>query len=656
MCGIAGIGASAGHQVNPVHLCDMIAMLSHRGPDASGLHVEPSVGLAHARLSIIDRAGGQQPMSNDDGSIWIAFNGEAFNFIELRNELIRQGCRFQTRSDTEVILRAYELEGEQAVHRLNGQWALAIWDRRSETLFLSRDRLGVRPLYYTRRPEGLLFASEIKALFAYPGVPRELDPEGLDNILTFWTTLAPRTAFRGIHELPPGHSLTWRRGEIRITRHWQMQYPLTESPAPERSVEAHLEMVRTRLTEATRLRLRADVPVGAYLSGGLDSSLIAALICELGHRPQTFSIAFDDHRVDERLHQRAVASALGTDHHELRCSNDDIAQVFPDVIWHAESPLLRTAPAPMFLLSKFARDNGHKVVLTGEGADETFGGYDIFKEAKVRRYIAQNPASPRRPLLLGRLYPYMHDLHRQSPAYLQAFFHATGRDLASPFFSHMPRWAMTSRLKMFLSDDFRAAVGNYDGYGELASRLPAEYPRWDPLCQAQYLEASYLLPGYILSSQGDRMAMAHSVEGRHPFLDPDVVACGAALPARLKMKVLEEKHVLKTLARDLLPASIWRRPKQPYRAPDASLFFGEQPPEYVKALLAPSNIRKSGVFNPDAVDRLVRKFESKKAIGHRDTMALTAILSTELLVDRFVTHFGKVSHGHAHARLAAVYR
>ena len=270
MCGIAGLCAARGYGIEPDRLASMIAMLDHRGPDDRGLHIEPAAGLAHARLSIIDVSGGAQPMSNEDGSLWITFNGEIFNYLELREELVARGHHFGSLSDTEVILHLYEEHGAEAVHRLNGQWAFAIWDSRERTLFLSRDRLGVRPLFYTVCGDQLLFASEIKALFAHPEVSREIDPLGLDNVFTFWTTLAPRTIFKGIHELPPGHSLTWRDGRMTVARHWQPTFAPRASTHTSDAQDR--EQLLDLLTSATRLRLRSDVPVGAYVSGGLDSS------------------------------------------------------------------------------------------------------------------------------------------------------------------------------------------------------------------------------------------------------------------------------------------------------------------------------------------------------------------------------------------------
>jgi asparagine synthase (glutamine-hydrolysing) len=655
MCGIAGIAGRHRGSTDPTVLSDMIGALQHRGPDARGIHVDGPVGLGHSRLSIIDLADGQQPMSNDEGSIWITFNGEIFNFVELRAELALKGYRFRTRCDTEVLLRLYEAEGPGMVDRLNGQWAFAIWDTRSETLFLSRDRLGVRPLFYAVTPSAFLFASEIKALLRHPDVSRELDVAGLDHVFTFWSTLAPRTLFRQVKELPPGCSLVWHGGAIAISRHWEPAFPASYDGCPPEGACA--EELLARLTEATRIRLRSDVPVGAYLSGGLDSSVVATLAARFAGGPtQTFSIAFEDTEFDESALQRQVAAALGTPHHELRCSEADIAGAFPDMVWHAEQPLLRTAAAPMFLLSRLARAHGCKVVLTGEGADEVLGGYDIFKEAKVRRFVARNPESRWRPLLLRRLYPYQRQLQRQPAAYLTAFFHASAADAASPFFSHLPRWRLTSRLKGFFSDAVRSALHGHDSYRDGYDRLPAAYHGWDPFCQAQYLETTQLLPGYILSSQGDRAAMAHSVEARHPFLDRHVVAFAAGLPPAMKLKVLDEKHLLKIAAGHLVPDAVRRRPKQPYRAPDGKAFFGRRRPAFVDDLLSPDQVRRDGLFNPEPVAQLVRKFREGRATGVKDNMALVGILSTQILVDRFVNHAGKVSHAGLQAGSAELHR
>ena len=584
-------------------------------------------------------------MSNGDGSLWITFNGEIFNYIELRSELIGKGHRFETQSDTEVILHMYADMGERCVEYFNGQWAFAIWDTRQQKLFLSRDRVGVRPLFYARTPGGVVFASEMKSILAHPDIRREIDLETLDRVFTFWSGLSPRTMIKGIQELPPGHSMVIADGKVRTWPYWQLDYSSIDFGM---STEYCAGRVLELLGDATRIRLRSDVPVGAYLSGGLDSSIISALARNhSGDRLKTFSVTFQDGEFDESDFQQDVIDMLQTEHRSVRCSYQDICDVFPKVVWHAETPLLRTGPAPLFLLSDLVNRDGYKVVLTGEGADEFFGGYDIFKEAKIRRFWAVNPGSHWRPILLKRLYPYLKNIQAQSNAYLSAFFHVKPEDLASEFFSHLPRWELTAKLKGFLSDGVKSDIRKSDGYAEMRQRLPAAYARWDGFSQAQYLEATGLLPGYLLSSQGDRMGMAHSVEGRFPFLDHRVVDFTTKIPPRLKMKVLNEKYILKHAAGHLVPLSVRKRPKQPYRAPDAASFFdsgtGTARAPYVEEMLGPDRIRKEGLFNPTAVGALVKKARNGQAIGARDNMALVGILSTQLWVDQFISHKGDSS-------------
>lgn len=641
MCGIAGILGRKNGAVDRAMLGRMVAALSHRGPDGHGVHLDGEVGLGHARLSIIDLAGGKQPMSNPEGTIWIIFNGEIFNYVELRADLVNRGWRFTTKSDTEVILRLYEEMGEDCVRQLNGQWAFAIWDARHNKLFLSRDRMGVRPLFYASTPRRFLFASELKALFAGdPDLDRRIDLEALDQIFTFWVTLPPRTAFEGISQLPPGHSMIVHEGVTRIVKYWQPSYEPEGTDDSRAIVKRRTEELLSLLQDATRIRLRSDVPVGAYLSGGIDSSLITALI-QRAHKGslRTFSVAFDDAEFDESSYQKQASAFLNTDHQQVRCSYRDIGQVFPEVVRHAEQPILRTAPAPLFRLSSLVHDSGFKVVLTGEGADEILGGYDIFMEAKIRRFWAMNPGSTRRPLLLKKLYPYMQNIQTQSGEYLKSFFHVTESHAESPFFSHLPRWQLTSMLKVFFSQAVRSQLRSHDVYRDMRDVLPLEYADWPDSCKAEYLETAYLLPGYILSSQGDRMTMAHSIEGRYPFLDYRVVEFAGKLSPSMKMKVLNAKFLLKHAADGLIPREIIHRPKQPYRAPDGKCFFQSSTLPYVEELLSPRQILRGGIFDPSAVTALVNKFKTGRAIGVKDNMALVGILSTQLLTETFIDHF-----------------
>jgi len=643
MCGIAGFVTQNSVPCDTRMLQRMISMVNHRGPDHVGFHVDGSVGLAHARLSILDLGGGSQPMCNEDKTVWITFNGEIFNYVELRDSLIRKGHRFHTESDTEVIVHLYEEKGEDCVQDLNGQWAFAIWDSNRQKLFLSRDRLGVRPLFYTKTREGFLFGSEIKSLLVVPSVQRAIDLKSLDELFTFWVTLPPRTIFSGISELPPGHSLVPDRGEMHVQSYWKLNY--NSSLKVENEQEA-AEVLLDLLLDATRIRLRSDVPVGAYLSGGLDSTVIAALVKKLGTTHlRTFSVAFEDKEFDESHFQNEASEFLKTEHRGILCSSHDIGRIFPEVIWHTEKPLLRTAPAPMFLLSQLVREQGYKVVLTGEGSDEILGGYDIFKEAKIRQFWAKYPDSKFRSILLRRLYPYMKNLQSQPDAYLRAFFHVRKDDLASPFFSHLPRWDMTSKLKIFFSRETREQLKHRNVMGQLEAELPSRFWQWDSFSQSQYLEAAYLLPGYILSSQGDRMAMAHSVEGRFPFLDYRVVEFASGLPPQLKMKVLDEKYLLKVAAGALIPRTIRQRSKQPYRAPDSRSFFDvgndHSLMEYVEELVGPRSIVEAGVFDPGPVSKLMAKARAGQVVGVKDNMAFVGILSTQLVVDRFIKNFAR---------------
>jgi asparagine synthase (glutamine-hydrolysing) len=636
MCGISGIVTLRGKPVSIGELKPMIAALSHRGPDANGFFRSHSVGLAHARLSIIDLEGGQQPMSIDDGAYWITFNGEIFNYLELREQLIQKGHKFATRSDTEVILHLYQVEGENCIQHLNGQWAFAIWDRRQKKLFCSRDRLGVRPFFYTQTEDAFLFASEIKALFTHPAAPRRLDLRALDQILTFWVTVPPRTAFENVSQLPPGHSLSLTDGKLRIWNYWNLEY-CPQDEAGEAGEKRLAGELLDLLLDATRIRLRSDVPVGAYLSGGLDSTIITALTRQLvGDRLRTFSVSFEDAEFDESGYQNEASRFLETQHSDIRCSSDNIASVFPEVVRHSEQPIVRTAPAPLFLLAKLVRKNGYKVVLTGEGADEMMGGYDIFKEAKIRRFWARRPNSKFRPLLLRRLYPYMESIQRQPASYLEQFFHVRPEDLSSPYFSHLPRWGLTAKLKAFLSDEVRAELPSHSALEDLRHALPALFNSWEPFSQAEYLESMFLLPGYILSSQGDRMAMAHSIEGRYPFLDHRVVEFASKLSPTLKMKVLDQKHLLKRAAQGFIPESILSRPKQPYRAPEGKSFFSSQE-TYVQEMLSPEAIQQYRIFNPQAVSSLVAKFKNGRANSTKDNMALVSVLSTQILLNQFIS-------------------
>jgi asparagine synthase (glutamine-hydrolysing) len=646
MCGIAGIVGRGAGVVPPSReaLVRMASALFHRGPDEFGVYRDDRAGLAHSRLSIIDLSTGQQPMADENGTTWIVFNGEIFNYVELREELVAQGHRFRTRSDTEVILHAYRAWGDAAFERMNGQWAVAIWDSVAQRLVLSRDRVGICPLHVCEHAGNLYFASEVKAIFAAnPEIPRAFDPVGISQTFTFWTVVPPHGVFHGVTEIEPGHVRTYENGTVRDRAYWMPSYPIAGDARSmfQGSLEDAVDEVRSALENATSLRmLRADVSVGSYLSGGLDSSLVAAMGRRFaGNRFQTFSLRFEDAEYDETEYQRLMVNGLGSEHHEVVVSRSDIANVFPEVVYHTERPILRTAPAPLFLLSKLVRNHGVKVVLTGEGADEMFAGYDIFREGKVRRFWGRQPASTWRPRLLERLYPYLARSPVSQQAMARQFF---GRNISGhgdPGFAHDTRWHTTSALKRLLSRDMQTANTGRDVISDLIENLHADFAQWSSLAQDQHIEIRTLLSGYLLSSQGDRMLLGNSVEGRFPFLDKNVIALADSLPASYKLRVLDEKHVVKRAAAGVVPHEIISRKKQPYRAPDALSFIAENAPEYIDEVLSESAVRDANVFDPPAVVQLLRKCRARGNDGqfsNTDNMALVGVLSTQLLHRQFI--------------------
>lgn len=643
MCGINGIAAlSEQSKISEMDVRSMLPALHHRGPDGNGVYLDPNrrVGLGHTRLSIIDLAGGAQPMHNEDKTVWVTFNGEIFNYIELRKTLIKQGHCFHSHSDTEVIVHAYEQYGDDFVCHLNGQFAIALWDSSRQRLLLVRDRVGILPLFYTRQGDRLLFASEIKALLPQlPEAPR-ISPEALDQIFTFWAPRSPNTLFEDIFEVSPGHMLTLENGRVQDTVYWDWRFPEQQDYHQGSDAELAAQLYDL-LADATSIRLRADVPVGAYLSGGLDSSALVALIRHHSDTPlKTFSIGFEDQSLDESAFQRQMVDHLGVENSRVLCRNRDIAEHFPDTIYHTETPILRTAPAPMRQLSGLVRDSGYKVVLTGEGADEALGGYDLFKEAKIRRFWARHPESEWRPLLLKALYPYLENSGLQAKTYLHNYY-SIGLDTPDvPGFSHLTRWFTTSQCKVFFSQELNASLRE-NAVERLNRQLPPEFGNWHAFNRAQYLEAKTLMGNYLLCSQGDRMLMRNSVEGRFPFLDHRVIEFANRLNPRLKMRVLNEKYLFKQAMRDRLPRQILERHKQPYRAPDIPAFFSGQPPAYVADLLSEQKLKQYGYFDAQKVGFLLKKASRGSSIAYKDNMALVGVLSTQLCHYFFIEQFSQ---------------
>jgi len=635
MCGIAGIyRVKTGGPVSEAELRPMVNAIAHRGPDSAGFFTEQNIGLGSRRLSIIDIPGGAQPVYNEDKSICIVFNGEIFNYIELREQLIKKGHRFSTSGDTETIVHAYEEYGPDFTERLNGQFAFALWDSRKKELLLARDRIGIIPLFYTILQEGtLLFASEIKGLFASHMVRPELDPCGIKQVFSKWVNIPPRTVFKNINELPPATVCRVCGSGIVTKKYWDYKFP-DMGAYEDRPLRYYTDRLEELLYDSVKIRLRSDVPVASYLSGGLDSSIITAL-AKKAHNSDlvSFSVGFREPDFDESPWQMEAVKHIKTDHRMTEADADSIGRFFSDVVYHCEKPLMRTAPSPLYLLSNLVHQNGIKVVLTGEGADEFFGGYNIFKEDKIRRFMARVPESPKRPELLKLLYPYVARNSRGN-VFWTNFFKKGFTATDNRYYSHQIRWDNTSQIQGLFNDDFLS--GCTEPVDELDSYLSDEMMRWHPLSRAQYLEAALFLPGYLLSSQGDRMLMAHSVEGRFPFLDHRVIEFAATIPPEYKIRGLNEKYVLKKTFESLLPRTIIHRQKKPYRAPVAQCLIDRE--TIASSMLEKDIITGYGYFDPDRVELLMNKYRKHKGslFSERDDMSIAAIVSTHLLHYHFI--------------------
>ncbi len=634
MCGVAGIIDFRGKSDSIPAVMEMLRSFSYRGPDESGIYHSPIATIGNVRLSIIDLATGQQPLSDASGRYWIVFNGEIFNYIELREDLDKKGVKLKTHSDTEVLVNLFALYGEKCLNLLNGQFAVAIWDIKEKKLFIARDRVGIRPLFYTVANGVLYFASEIKALLGNKDVRRELNPENLAQIYTFWTSITPYTPFRDISELSPGHYMVYSRKGLSVHKFWELSF---NNSNPDVSLSDALEGFNELFTNAVRIVLRADVEVAAYLSGGIDSSTTVAYIKDIEPGVlNTFSIGFEDKDFDESRYQEEAVRYLNTNHRAISCTSKDIANEFPRVVWHSETPLTRTAPTPMLILSKLVRDNNIKVVITGEGSDEILAGYDIFREAIIRRFWASQPSSSLRPTLLKRIYPDIPHLRNASPNILKMFFGYRLEDTDNPLYSHLLRWNNSNHIKKHFSENLREKVNGYDPLADLSGRLPKSFMEWSPLARAQWLETTVFMSGYLLSSQGDRMAMANSVEGRYPFLDYRVIEYCSSLPDRLKLNGLNEKYLLKKLMAGRIPESIVKRPKQPYRAPISSVFMGMGRPDYVDEMLSEKMTRNAGIFNYESVGALVSKIKKAGTGSEMDNMVITSVISTHLVYSQFI--------------------
>lgn len=631
MCGLAGIiNYQTGLTDSPELITEMLQVIQHRGPDHTGHSLTINNHFGHTRLSIIDLINGDQPVYNKSRSVCVVFNGEIYNYIELKKQFLTD-YPFYTESDTEVIVALYEKFGIDFIHYLNGQFAIALYDLNLQKTYLIRDRIGICPLFYASTGNTLYFASEIKSLLQSPEINAEINLAGYSDFIHLWTPLSPDTLYNGINELSPGCYLEISYQGESIHRYWDFEY---QPGALDVSLPEAVHQLDELLQDAVSIRLRSDVPVAAYLSGGLDSSIILSYLCAKNHDLSTFSLTFADENLNEEKYQKEVSDYFSTRHLSVNADNHAIADNFRKCIHYTESPLFRTSPVPMMQLSNKVHEEGYKVVLTGEGSDEVFGGYDIFKEARIREFWSRFPDSECRPGLLKKIYPYLDLSKIRSIDYLKKAF---GHNLTKTnhlLYSFYTRASTSSAVFDFLVDDIKTEISR-DIESRAREKLAIAPGQYDVFNTAQYVESKTLMPGYILSSQGDRMLMANSVEGRFPFLDHRVIEFAGQLKNRFKMNGLNEKFILKQMARKRIPYSVLNRPKQPYRAPDIDALLCSRD-DYLLDYLSSEQVKKNNFFDLKRVNMLLKKVRAGRAKSVKDNMLFTTLLSTQIWMEEFI--------------------
>jgi asparagine synthase (glutamine-hydrolysing) len=598
----------------------MCAAIRHRGPDDEGIRVMPGAALGMRRLSIIDLATGHQPMHNEDSTVWVVFNGEIYNYAELRADLASRGHRFYTASDTETIVHAYEEWGEGAFSRLRGMFGIALWDTRDGSLLLARDRVGIKPLHFAVAGGRLYFGSEIKSILAADAVEPALDFQALDHYLSFLYTPRDASIFAGIRKLPPGHFLRWRNGRLDLRRYWELP---AEEHTPASEGEA-VEALRGVLRDAVRSHLMSEVPLGAFLSGGVDSSLVVGLMAEASSRPvRTFSIGFDDPRYDELEHAGSVARHFGTEHHEFIVKPDALA-IIDDLIRHFDEPFGDSSAIPTWYVSEIARRHV-TVVLSGDGGDELFGGYERYSpHPRIAAFDRWSPPASRSVASL--VWPLLpHGVTGKN------FLRRAARDERGRYLDQIGYFQRDEK-EALLTGDVRGRIAGTDAEARLASHF-ARFGRLPWPGQMMNFDFETYLPEDILTKV-DRMSMAHSIESRVPLLDNDVVDFAARLPAALKIRNGRKKHILKEAAAGLLPAGILARRKQGFAVPVGGWFRGDLREFFTDVLLS-ARARERGYFEPRFVERLVREHVTSR----RDhTLRLWGLVVFELWHREYLDH------------------
>jgi asparagine synthase (glutamine-hydrolysing) len=614
MCGILGALRLTGEgpPLSREVLERMTATLYHRGPDNHSCLERDGLTFGFCRLSIVDLVSGDQPISNESGTVHVICNGEIFNHRELRRQLEARGHVFRTHSDVEVLVHLYEEEGDELVHSLNGQFGFAIFDETRRRLLLGRDHCGIIPVFYTVANGHFVFASEIKTLLCFPGVEREVDLTGFDQLLSLPGVISPRTLFRGIHGLPAGSLLTVERGEFAVREYWDLRFPKEHEAVYGRTPQEYQEELREALGQSVRYRLQADVPVGAYLSGGLDSSLIAGLIAANGQPVNTFSIDFTDKAFSEGKFQRLMSDGIGFPHHEIRFGSEDVLRCLSDVVWHAETPLKEAYDTACYALSAKVQDRGVRVVLSGQGADELFAGYAGYRFDAFRR------AGRKRPALNPEAARLEEDLWGDPE-----------------FVYEKPQLAFREVKKRLFSERLADQYDSFDftRQGVIARDKVAGL---HVLHRRSYLDFKLRLANHLLADHGDRMALAHSVEARFPFLDIHLLDFVTRLPPDLKLHDFEDKYLLKKVAAEYVPREIIEREKFPFSAPGRPALL-QSGVVWIEDLLSRERIAREGYFDADEVERLKQEYRKpgfNLNVPYEDDL-LMVVLSFNLFKERF---------------------
>ena len=627
MCGIAGALDRDGQRDFSVpRLLAMTAAIAHRGPDDEQYHAEAGVILGARRLSIVDLEGGRQPIANEDGSIWVAFNGELFEYPELRQELLASGHTLKTRCDTEAWVHLYEDHGEGMFAKARGQFAVSLWDRKNRTLILGRDRVGICPLYYAERDGWLIWGSEIKAILSSGLVPIRPDRKGIDHLFSFFCAGTTRTYFEGVKSIPPGHYLKAKDGQLSLHQYWDLDFP---DMGQERRLDDPTPLVdelEGLLRQSVERRLRGDVPVVSYISGGLDSTVVLGLSSRhRGEAVPSFTIGFDKAGPDERGESKESAAALGSKLTTISLSSRDIASSYPELVLAAEGPVMDTSCAALMKLAAAVHGQGYKVALTGEGADEALAGYVWFKTQAARDAIS-NRLGTGLPLLARKFLMAAvggGSAHR-APLLAIGGVRTAQQDMYELIGQARP---------ILYTPGMWESLDGHDPYSDLSITAADKMKRWHPMNQSLYVGYKVMLAGLLMISKGDRISMHSSVETRYPFLDDDVIQFCSQIAPEYKLRGRTEKWILRQVAARTLPARIANRPKTMFRSKFSDTFFGVEHPRWVDQLLSSESLRKSGYFDPEMVRRERMKQQALPRITARRfvmDIALTCVVSTQL--------------------------